>query len=258
MPPPLDALAAIARFSDGALTDRVDVGDGKASRQFVLYDLLRHEQALAAQFQPAARSEVARILDLVQMAYGDLVGLLVGRADDLLASARDGEWSLRDLLRHAIAVELRYAAQVEWATTRREEDPLAIPDARLPCDRLSPPEPDFADSRAAGGARMLELLGEARARTDRLLGAVSDAVLARPSMWGQLQMPVRMRLHQSAAHLAEVAVQSEKMLAIAPDGEARRILRRCCAMRGLHERWSETEGRARLDDRYRTLAGSEA
>lgn len=257
MPPPLDALAALAQLPDTALTDRVDVGDQEAPRQFVLYDLLRHEQALAAQVQPATRSEAARILDLVQMAYGDLIGLLVGRADDLLERARDGEWSLRDLLRHAIAVELRYAAQVEWAVTRGDDDPMAIPDERLPCDRLSPPEPDFADSRATGVARLLELLGEARARTDRLLGAMSDAALTRPSMWGQLQMPVRMRLHQAAAHFIEVAIQSEKMPGIgAPAGEARRILRRCCAMRGLHERWSETEARTLLDERYRRLAGS--
>lgn len=255
MSPPLDALAAIAELSDTALTDRVDVGDRKAPRQFVLYDLLRHEQALATQVPSRARSEVARILDLVQMAYGELVGLLVGRSDDLLESARDGEWSLRDLLRHAMAVELRYAAQVEWAATRRDEDPLAIPDERLPCDRLSPPEPDFADSRTGGVARMLEVLGAARARADRLLGPMSDAALTRPSMWGQLRVPVRMRLHQSAAHLNEVAVQSEKMLGIdAPAGEARRILRRCCAMRGLHERWTEPEGRAQLDERYRALA----
>lgn len=253
---PFDVLAAIARSPNSALTDAFEKGGRPMprGRQLVLYDLLRHEQALAAGRQAADRTEVARILDLVQMAYGDLCGLLIGRPDDLLERARDGEWSLRDLLRHAIAVELRYAAQVEWAATRRDHDPLAIPDARLPCDRRAPPELDFADSRTAGIARLLELLGAARARSDQLLAAIPDAALTRPSLWGQVEMPVRMRLHQSAAHLTEVAVQAEKMLgADATGAETRRILRHCCRMRGWHLRWSDATARAQLDSRYRAL-----
>lgn len=256
MSAPLDALAHLADLPDTSLSHQVDLGDGiRAAIQFVLYDLLRREQALAAEAQPAGRSEIARILDLVQMAYGELVGLLVGQRDELLESARDGEWSLRDLLRHAIAVELRYAVQVKYSATRAEDEPLAIPDERLPCDRLSPPEPDFAHSRAGGLTRMLELLGMARARTDARLARIPDAALTRPSMWGKLQTSVRMRLHQSAAHLTEVVVQSEKCLApTGPDPEARRILRHCCAMRGAHERWSAASARALLDARYRALA----
>ncbi len=245
----------VASQSDAVLAERVKLDDRRASRQFVLYELLRREQALAAGSQPDGRSEVARIFDLVQMTYGDLVGLLVGRPDDLPETARDGEWSLRDLLRHAIAVELRYSAQVQWAAARQETDPLAIPADRLPCDRISPQEPDFAGSRTAGLSGVLELLGGARSRTDLLLGSLPDAALARPSLWGQVQMPVRMRLHQCAAHLTEVAVQSEKMLgAAASEGEPRRIVRRCCAMRGLHERWSDEDARSELDARYRALA----
>jgi hypothetical protein len=227
----------------------------KGPIQFVLYGLLRHEQALAAGAEPAARSEIARILDLAQMAYGELVGLLIGRADGLLDTTRDGEWSLRDLLRHAIAVELRYAAQVEYAAIRPDEDPLAIPDERLPCDRLSPPEPEYAYSRTGGLIRMLELLGQARQSSYSRLSGNADAVLERPSLWGRMQITVRMRLHQVAAHLFEVAIQSEKMLGVDASGtEARRILRRCSAMRGLHENWSELSARGELDARYRRLA----
>lgn len=251
---PLDALAALARLRDSALAERTASGGHEASVQFVLYDLFRHEQRLAAGASRTERPEVARILDLVEMAYGDLVGLLVGRNDDLLGSARDGEWTLRDLLRHAMAVELRYATQVHWAATRRDNEPLPIPEERLPCDRLSPAEPEFADSRTAGVERLLRLLGDARRRTDELLEPLPDTVLGRPSLWAQVELPVRMRLHQSAAHLIEVVVQGEKMLRSAPDGDARRIVRRCCSMRGLHERWSDAAERAELDTRYRALA----
>lgn len=68
-------------------------------------------------------------------------------------------------------------------------------------------------------------------------------------------MPVRMRAHQVAAHLAEVAVQAEEMLSDAPRGtEARRILRRCSTMRGAHELWSDPEARTSLNARYDALA----
>ena len=257
VPAPLEALAAIARLPDMSLSRRVDFERNRPSIQFVLYDMLRQEQALAAEPQLEGRSEAARILDLVQMAYGELVGLLIGRADELLESARDGEWRLRDLLRHAIAVELRYAAQVEWSATRNDDEPLAIPDVRLPCDRLSPTEPEFADSRTGGMTRLLELLGVARARSDQRLGRIPDGVLGRPSLWGTLQLTLRMRLHQMAAHLTEVVIQSEKCLALGtPDSEVRRIIRHCCRMRGAHERWSAADTRALLDTAYGRLAGA--
>src|SRR6266513_2437942 len=105
MPPPLDALAAVVRLDDDALA-----AEERGSRRDASYGLLRREQAIAASAQPA-RSEVSRILDFAQAAHGDVVGLLVGRDDRLLASVRDAEWTLRDVLRHAISVELRYAAQ---------------------------------------------------------------------------------------------------------------------------------------------------
>ncbi len=255
MPPPLDALAVIARLPDEALPGLVEIGDGrKASLQFALYDLLRHEQALAVEVHQLRRSEIDRILDLAQAAYGELVGLLVGRPDEILETARDGEWSLRDLLRHAIAVEIRYTAQVEYSATRAEGDPLAIPADRLPCDRLSPPDAGFGDSRSAGITRVLELLGDARARSDRQLSSIPSAALERPSLWGAHQMTLRMRLNQMAAHLTEVQVQAEKCLGPELRSETRRILGHCCRARGSHERASAAEARSALDRTY-LLAG---
>jgi hypothetical protein len=251
--PPLEALARIAGRADADLHRELRVGDERHTPHFFLYDLLRREQALAAGSQPA-RSETARILDFAQAAYGDLAGLLVGRDDALLESVRDGEWTLRDILRHAIAVELRYAAQVEWSAGRRDDEPLAVPDSRLPCDRLSPPDDGFGESRTGGIVRMVELLGMARARTDAQLASLSDGTLGRPSLWGTYEMDVRRRLHQIAAHLTETAVQIEKALSVEGDFEARRIVRRCAMVRGLHERWTEADARSALDERYRALA----
>ncbi len=127
MPPPFEALETLVCLTDDALSRRVPFGGLKPSVQFALYELLRQEQALAAAAQPASRTEAARILDFAQIAYGELIGLLVGRDDATLESARDGEWSLRDLLRHAVAVELRYAAQVEYSASRSDEEPARDP-----------------------------------------------------------------------------------------------------------------------------------
>ena len=73
MPPPLDGLAAIIRLPESALVRRVDSGEGSdSSIQFVLYDLLRREQALDTEARPERSSEAGRILDLTQLAYGSL------------------------------------------------------------------------------------------------------------------------------------------------------------------------------------------
>ena len=253
----LDVLGSLARVRDADLSRQVDIGaGGKAAIQFVLYDLLRHEQALAVGAPHAAETEMARILDLAQAAYGDLVGLLVGRSDEDLDDTRDADWSLRDVLRHAIAVELRYGAQVEYSALRRDEEPIGVPPERLPCDRLSPPEPRFAAARAGGISQMLDLLGLARLTTDERLAAIPDGTLARPSLWGTQPITVRMRAHQIAVHLTESAIQSEKCLATRHMSEARRILRHICAARGAHERWSDSTARAKLDERYRSLAAN--
>jgi hypothetical protein len=246
VPPPLSALATIARREDDALT-----ADKRSSRRDALYGLLRREQAISASGQPSPRTETSRILDFAQAAYGDVVGVLVGRDDSVLDTARDGEWSLRDVLRHAMAVELRYAAQVEYSASRSDADPVQIPPRLLPCDRLSPTEPAFAASRSGGVLELLQLVENARASSDMRLTKVPDPVLTRPSMWGSQLLDVRMRLHQIAVHLTETAIQIEKIVGGA--SELRAIIRRCCITRGMHERWSPAEERAVLDDSYHRL-----
>jgi hypothetical protein len=251
VPPPLPELAAVARLTNEALAEKVGVAGNRTPRRVALYGLLRREQTMFASGESRPRSEVSRILDFAQAAYGDVVGVLVGRDDGLLDTARDGEWSLRDVLRHAMAVELRYAAQVDYSATRPETDPIEIRPSLLPCDRLSPPEPEFAGSRDGGILDVLELLGKARAGSDVRLAKVPDSALTRPSFWGMARVDVRLRLHQMAAHLTESAIQTEKI--IGTGGELRAIVRRCCITRGMHERWSREKQRTVLDESYRAL-----
>jgi hypothetical protein len=247
VPPPLDVLAELV-----LLDDKAAPGEERGSRRDGLYGLLRREQAIAASAQPSSRAEVSRILDFAQAAYGDVIGVLIGRDDSLLDSARDGEWSLRDVVRHAMAVELRYAVQVEYSVTRADADPVQIPQGLLPCDRLSPPESEFGSSRSAGVLELLRLLGNARASSDIRLARLPHTSLGRPSLWGEQRVDVRMRLHQIGVHLTETAIQIEKI--VGSGGEIRAIIRRCCVARGTHERWSAPEERADLDESYHRIA----
>lgn len=239
-----EALEALVRLSDRDLHRRI----AGFPLQFHLYAALRREQRAIV----AARAveEPSAILGFARSAYDELSALLTGR--EVLDSARDGDWTLRDLLRHAIAVELRYAEQVAWSIARRDHEPIAIPDARLPCDRLAPPEPEFAEAKTGDISRVLELLGKARARTDERLAGVASNALIRPSLWGSAEIDVRERLHQIGVHIVEVLIQAEKMLG-EQESEVRRIARRIAAARGLHEGTSDEATLAGLDSRIAWL-----
>jgi hypothetical protein len=212
---------------DDGLARRID----RIPLQVHLYAALRREQRAVVASIRATGSEAGLILAFARSAFAELEALLAGR--EVLDTARDGEWSLRDLLRHAIAVELRYREQVLWSAERRDADPVVIPADRLPCDRLAPPVPEYAGALTGDTETVLELLARARARTDERLADLAATALDRPSLWGSLQVDVRERLHQIGVHLVEVIVQTEKMLG-ERESEARRIVRRIAAVRGLH------------------------
>lgn len=254
------ALARLASLDDAELARAAQWRGRRATAQFVLYSLLREEQLALVRAQRSWEpTEAERILALAQQAFGDLRGLLVGRPDSLLDRPPAAEeWSLRQLLRHVLAAELRYATQTLYSAHRADDEPVAIPPERLPCDRLNPPEPQYAETRTAGIARILDRLAAARAQTDGLAGGLADALLARPSIWGEREVDVRYRLHQVGAHIAEHAIQCEKILSVLGerDGEARRIVRRISAARGAHEAVSEAAALRALDGEYATVAAA--
>lgn len=249
-------IAVFGALSDELLRRQVDEPSASQGLQWWLYAALRREQAAVIGAASTQRNESGQILSLAQGAYRDLHALIADRAAGLVDSARDGDWTLRDLLRHAIAVELRYCEQVSYSATRADDEPVRIPDERLPCDRLSPPDSEFADTRMADAARILDLLGDARRRTDERLANLAGSSLERPSLWGTYSTNVRERLIQIGVHLIEVTLQTEKMLRNAgePSGEARGILRWVWKTRGLHERTSTAAQLAELDRNFAELA----
>lgn len=226
------------------------------SVQSLLYSALRREQAALIVARRPER-EVPAILAFANAAVSELEAALAGRTNELLDHARDGEWTLRDLLRHAIAVEVRYRSQILYSARRPDDSPIDIPNALLPCDRLAPPEAAYGGTLTATLVRMLELLRHARRDSDDALLDVPLGALVRPSRWGGITVDVRERLHQIGAHLVEVIVQTDKMLGT-QESEARRIVRRIAAVRGLHERSSDGRTLAHLDAELGALASMTA
>jgi hypothetical protein len=248
------ALEILSSISDEQVHALVGEGASRRSVQFGLYAALRRELAAAAAATASGGDEISAILAFAQAAFRELETLVAHRTAADLDRHRDGEWNLRDLLRHAIAVELRYREQVAYSAARADGDPLATPEALLPCDRLSPPEPEFADSRAGDGARLAQLLGIARAGTDERLRGLTSGALGRPSLWGTTH-DVRERMHQIAVHIIEAILQTERMIAAAAvEPEGRRIVRRIRAARGLHERRTGQDLCGRLDSELEAVA----
>ena len=221
------ALEHAAGLDEAALARRWLYRDRPMDVRYALYRTLEDAQEAHVRVAAGPHPESRRILSLAQRAFGDLLGLLVGLSADLLDRApREGEWSVREALRHILVIERRYALQTLYAIERGDSDPVRIPDDRLP----TPAQIDVT-----GGIRdVLARIGAARAETNRRLGEVSAAALARPTVWIQYDIDVRFRLHRFAAHLVEHTIQCEKTLAVLGwrPTEGRRIARPLAALVG--------------------------
>jgi hypothetical protein len=118
-----------------------------------------------------------------------LRGLLIGLPTELLDRAsRAGEWSVREILRHVIVTEGRYAVQTRYAVERADTDPMRVADDKLP----TPAQTDVIGAIS----QILARVGAARAETDRRLGDLPTAAMARPTQWVHYDVDVRFRLHR--------------------------------------------------------------
>lgn len=148
-------------------------------------------------------------------------------------------------MEHAIRVERSYRANCEYALTRRDDEPVAMPDERRP-------RPDPADT--AGDALAIALaFGRRRAETDAALARVDAAACARPTRYGPLDedfdVDLRFRLHRFAVHLVEHTHQVEKTLRALGQGgtDAQAYVRAISVIRARHERRTPRDVLARLD-----------
>src|SRR5207249_2075725 len=140
--------------------------------RYALYRTLEDAQEVYVRVSAGAHPESRRILALAQHAFGGLRGLLAGLPGALLDKAPStGEWPIREVLAHMLAVEQRYALQTRYAVDRTDADPMRIPDNRMPPTAPAP--------IAGEVGVVLARLAEARAETKRLLGDVAPTATTR-------------------------------------------------------------------------------
>jgi hypothetical protein len=237
------AMARLAALPEGSLAATWPWRGRDLNVREALYRTLEeHQMAVAEAGAHAQPSEARRILTLAQRMFGDLRGLLVGLPAELLdVVPTPVEWTLREVLRHMIVVERRYAIQTLHAAERRDDEPVRIEDERL---RAA----DVVDVRG-DAATVLARFADARRQTQGRLGALPAAALTRPSIWAGYEIDVRFRLHRFAAHIVEHTIHCEKTLAALGrhEEEGRRIVRRIWAVRGELEGLEADDALRRLD-----------
>ena len=240
-----DSMAALAVLPDSAMaapwTWRPD-GEVLEVRD-VLHRSLEAELAqLATSGSVGPWPEPVIAMAEADRALGDLLGLLAGQPDEILdVEAAPGEWSLRAVLHHTLETELSFASNTRWAVTRRDADPLLIPE-------------ELRDSKSKASAEgtvrdLAARMQSARDATDDFVEKLAPAQLELPTSSAGHSVDVRFRLHRFASHLTEHTVQVEKVLhALGRDpAEARQMARATSAARGAHRRRSSPADLRRLD-----------
>jgi hypothetical protein len=256
MPTTAEVDAALARFAalDGKELARPwRFRERAMDVRYALYRTIEEAQEALVRAAALPQPESRRILSLAQRAFGDLRGLLIGLPTDLLDTApRDGEWSVREVLRHVIVTEGRYAVATRYAVERADTDPMRVADDKLP----TPAQTDVTGDIS----RILSRGREVRAETDRRLDDVPAAAMTRPSQWVHYDVDVRFRLHRFAAHLVEHTVQCEKTLVALGwrATEGRRIVRRLTSLLGEVEALSGQAGMTEIETRLVERSASSA
>lgn len=193
--------------------------------------LMTHHELrdLAAQLASRARTQptqAQRILAQYHQTYRDLTGVLAGvRTEDLDRAPAEGEWPLRETLRHALGAEHGFLAVNRFALVHhragKHDEP---PEEEWPEFR----KPYAAPKDAVDGTveNIRNSFFAIHGRVLRELDDVTDAELDQPAWFWDGPMPIRFRLHRFEEHLRQHTIQLDTTLAaIRPPTEAHRLIR---------------------------------
>src|SRR4051794_5524748 len=145
------------------------------------YHELREHAALTAAERAAggAPTVAQRLLARHQVAYRDLCGLLAGVPDtELDSEPAAGEWPLRTVLGHTMAVERAFLVQIAYAVERRRAGDAAP--ERAP-DSFAAASPETDDSGGLGA--ILDRYAPLHERALHDLMGLGEDELDPPSRW---------------------------------------------------------------------------
>jgi len=193
--------------------------------------LMTHHELRDLAVQLAARrksesTQAERILAQYHQNYRDLTGLLAGvRSEDLDRAPSEGEWPLRETLRHMLGAEHgflavnRYALVNHRAGKHDEPSEDEWPEFR----KLYAAPKDAVDGTIES---IRNSFFEIHRRVLRELADVTDAELEQPAWFWDADKPIRFRMHRFEEHLRQHTIQLDKTLAvISPPTEAHRLIR---------------------------------
>jgi len=187
---------------------------------------LRDLAVRLAALTQAELTQARRILAQYHQTYRDLTGVLAGvRIEDLDRAPAEGEWPLRETLKHMLGAEHGFLAVNRYALTHHraavhdeppdEEWPLFRKDYAVPADAVEGTIESIRNSFFA-----------IHRRIQRELADVTDAELEQPAWFWDADKPIRFRLHRFEEHFRQHTIQLDKTLAvIAPPTEAHRLVR---------------------------------
>ena len=171
-----------------------------------------------------AFTEAQRILAQVHEAYRDLTGALAGTSEaEIDAKPPDEQWTLREVLAHALETETGFIAAIELALDAVRSGKESVADEAAWRAKRRPAE-DPGGSRADA----LNALFRSHVAILRSLDSVADPELATPSwFWEDKGYPIRFRMHRFEEHLRQHTIQVDKTLVALghPPTEAERLVR---------------------------------
>jgi hypothetical protein len=197
------------------------------------------DAALAAR-PLAARPLAARLIAPATIARWALQGRLAALDDGILDRvARDGEWTVRQVLGHTIDGQRSYGWFTRWwlALPMGPHRPTKVPDE---VEKAS--EADLPGEDGDGLGTLAELRGRLDDVLDewgQRLGSTADEALVTPARWSNTTVDIGFRLGRWSSHIAEHTIQLDKTLdwlGYRPT-EVERIVR------GLHAAWGRLESR---------------
>ena len=188
----------------------------------------------------AVRPMAARLIAPATITRWALQGRLASLDDAILDRvAKEGEWTVREVLAHTIDGQRSYGWFTRWWISL----PLG-PDrpARVTDDVEEASKADLPGEDAEGAGTLPEI----RARLDHVLdewglrlGSTTDEGLAAPARWSNTPVDVAHRLGRWGSHIAEHTIQLDKTLDWL-DYRPREVER---IVRELHAAWGRLESR---------------